>query len=658
MGFIFSNPLFLLGLSAAILPILIHRITKKKAVVINFSAVRLLLQSQLITARPQRLKHLFLLALRILAVAAIVLLMARPAVIRPGFAALAGNGAKVLILDNSASMGFHEDRGQRFAIAKSAARELLAGYGGQVFLIPTVPGIPGPAARWMRTEEALAQLDMIPLSFGRSDISGAFGQGYAQLQGLNVPRQLVILSDLARGDWEGIDLTGTGTLTDAEIIFLRIGDPVRDPNLAVHDVRLVEDEIVAGIPSRLEVSVSNFSDIDHSVLVQIFISGLKVDQKSIELEAATAGRVFFDVLVENPGWVNGEVKLTADRLAADDTYYFPLKVSEKVKVMVVDGTPTTSLKDSESYFVVSALQAGGSEGSPFLSSIITENEMFRVDPKNTDVLFLLNVARPDFSRVASFLEAGKPVFLFLGDQIVPAAYNKFSLAPWQIQERVDLRDSVEKSTRIESIDAGLKFFAPLEKSMRKAAVQTYYNIEGNAKYLLTLKSRHPLLVTDARGKSKFFMFTSSADLDWNDFPLHASYLPFIQGLVKQAVGLSAASLPDRVPVGEPFPEQGRPFQLAGPRGGPGIFQFPLAIGEMRRGVNVPFEESNLVKLGDHELKKKFGTMAVQVIEYQEKKIKDHQGGRKELWPTILVFLFGVLAVEMMVANGGFHLLRY
>ena len=107
------NPFLLFGLAAAVLPILIHRITRKKIIEKKFSAVHLLLQSQRIAARPQRLKHLLLLALRILAVIIVVFLMARPVLVRTGFASLLKNGAKALIFDNSMSMGYLENIDRR-----------------------------------------------------------------------------------------------------------------------------------------------------------------------------------------------------------------------------------------------------------------------------------------------------------------------------------------------------------------------------------------------------------------------------------------------------------------------------------------------------------------------------------------------------------------
>jgi hypothetical protein len=162
-----------------------------------------------------------------------------------------------------------------------------------------------------------------------------------------------------------------------------------------------------------------------------------------------------------------------------------------------------------------------------------------------------------------------------------------------------------------------------------------------------------LLVEAEIGRSKLFLFTSSADLDWNDLPLKAAYLPLIQGLLKEAVGLTGSSLPAGLRVGEPLKEQVRPVQIKGPQGGPGIYQFSLSSGAVRRGVNPPYEESDLAKMTESELQKKFGTIPVKVIEYQEGPLKDLQGGRKELWPFLLAFLMVAIAVEMGLANGAF-----
>ena len=161
----------------------------------------------------------------------------------------------------------------------------------------------------------------------------------------------------------------------------------------------------------------------------------------------------------------------------------------------------------------------------------------------------------------------------------------------------------------------------------------------------------PLLVASDPGESKLFMFTSSADIDWNDLPLTAAYLPLLQGLVKHAAGLTGTSLPPGIPIGESFREEDRPIQLKGTPRGPGIFQFRHSPGELRRGVNPPYEESDLSKVSEDEIKKKFGAVDVKVLEYRETGLKAIQGWRKSLWPPLLIFLLVVLALEMILANG-------
>jgi hypothetical protein len=652
MNFTFLNPLFLFGLTGVILPILIHRITRKKVMVKKFSAVHLILQSQRITAKPQRLKHLLLLALRILAVAILVFMMARPVLIRPGFAELLDGGAKVVIFDNSLSMGYLEDRGRRYDIAQTALKEVLDGFRGQVLLIPTANTQRDPEARWMSPQTALQQIRAIPLSFSRGNPTAAFTAAYQLLRDLKTSKQIVVLSDLARSDWQDLDLSRIGQVAAAEILFMRIGGDGRDANTRIKAVRLAQDALVVGVPARLEVTVSNLSDQAATALVQVELSDIKFDQKSIALEAGQEAALSFDLRLDTPGWVHGVITLTADRLAADDTFYFPLWVREKVKVLVVDGDPKTSLRAGEHYYLVSALRAGGIGESAFTTRVITADEMARSDLSSYDALFLLNVARPDPSRLAFFLESEKALFIFLGDRIDPEVYNRFSFAPWQIRYRVALGERTQKVTLDDSPAASFKFFPQLQESLKSASFRSYYKVDGSAKNLLVLKNQDPLLVQADVGQSKLFIFTSSADLDWNDLPLTAAYLPLVQWLVMQAFDrMEGPPHPAWATIGDPAGEQGRLKQMKGPPNGPGIYQYRLSDRDLQRGVNTPHPESDLLKMPADELKKKFGSIDIDFLEYQPGRLKEHQGGRKPLWPMLLVLLLAVLTFEMMVANG-------
>jgi hypothetical protein len=430
---------------------------------------------------------------------------------------------------------------------------------------------------------------------------------------------------------------------------LRIGGEKRDPNLGIKKVELVEGDGVVDVPGRMEVTLSNLSDQSQSTLVELYLSGSKVDQKWIDVKGGEDGRVSFELFLDRPGWVNGEIRLSGDRLSTDDAFYFPIRVREKIQVLIVDGDPRTSLRSGESYYVVNALHPGGLGKSPFVARVVTEEGLTYTDIKSYDALLLLNVSRPQASGMSSFLKSSKPVFIFLGDRVVPEEYNKIPLFPWSVQEAVD---RPEKIIQIDESHDSLKFFSGAEgESLRNVSIRRYFKIEGSKRNLLTLANRDPLLVEVDREKGRLFLFSSSADLDWNDLPLKAAYLPLIQGLLKEAVGLATNSLPAGIRFGEPF-EENVPFhQLIGPQGGPGIYQFVLSSGEARRGVNVPHEESDLGKVSETEMKNRLGAPDVRVVEYNESAMGRLQGGRKEIWPFVLGFLLIVLAVEMGLANG-------
>jgi hypothetical protein len=661
MNLSFLNPLFLLGLVAGIIPILIHRLTKRNAVLRQFSAVRLLLRSQQVMARPQRLKHLLLLALRVLAVLSLVFMMARPVLTSPGFLTGGNEGPKIIIIDNSLSMGYREDGGERFALAKRAAREVIEGTKGKVLVIPTSlfqgQRIEDRETGWLSPQEALRELDQVHLSFGRGDPVQAMNLAYRKLKELKVPGEILILSDATGGDWEGFHLSRIENISgETAITFIRMGGPYRDSNLAIKEVKLVEGDAVAGVPLRFEATVSNLSDQPGSTVVQLYLSGVKKDQKSIALKPGEEGRVYFELSFDKPGWVNGEVRLSGDRFPHDDLFYFPVKIRDKVRVLVVDGDPRTSLRAGESYYLVNALHpalnSGGTEGSPFGVRVVTETELSGHDLRPYDALFLLNVAKPQASQLISVLESRKPVFIFLGDRVVPEEYNTIPLFPWRIREIREAGTSKpETIAQIDMSHEGLRpFSGPTGESLKKASFHRYFKIDGSKKNLLTLGSKDALLAEADLGKGRLFLFTSSADLDWNDLPLKAAYLPFIQGLVKEAVGLKQEPLPKGIRVGQSFEEKSQPAQMIGSKGGPGIYQWLPPPGEVRYGVNPPLEESDLSKMTPEEMKKRFGAIEVKVVEYKEGVPNSAHAGKRELWPFVLAFLLAILGVEMVVAN--------
>jgi hypothetical protein len=134
----FLNPLFLFGLAAAALPILIHLFTRKRPREMKFPSLEFLAEVNRSEIRRLRLRQWLLLLLRTLAIVALALAMSRPAL--KGNSGL-GRGASttvVALVDQSGSMGAVSPGGTLIGESRRAVEGLLSTLGpeDEMLLVP------------------------------------------------------------------------------------------------------------------------------------------------------------------------------------------------------------------------------------------------------------------------------------------------------------------------------------------------------------------------------------------------------------------------------------------------------------------------------------------------------------------------------------------
>src|SRR5919201_844671 len=120
----FLAPLFLAGLTALAIPVIIHLINRERREVVHFPSLMFLQRIPYRSVRRQKLRHILLLALRCLALAVVIMAFARPFVRRPAATGAGGVGARelVLLVDRSYSMGAAD----HWSRAQSAARRAVS----------------------------------------------------------------------------------------------------------------------------------------------------------------------------------------------------------------------------------------------------------------------------------------------------------------------------------------------------------------------------------------------------------------------------------------------------------------------------------------------------------------------------------------------------
>jgi hypothetical protein len=128
----FLAPLFLLFTALAAIPVVLHLFGRDRAKRRPFAAMSLLLQHHDRVARKNRLRQRLLLAVRVLALLAIPLVLAKPFLLAQNSLSIAVDGPQsaVLVIDDSYSMRAGTGLGGRgpgtlFTRARSRALELV-----------------------------------------------------------------------------------------------------------------------------------------------------------------------------------------------------------------------------------------------------------------------------------------------------------------------------------------------------------------------------------------------------------------------------------------------------------------------------------------------------------------------------------------------------
>ena len=375
MSVFFLYPIFLFGLIAASLPLLIHLLNRRKLNRIRFPAVRFILMSQKRISRSYRLRHWILLALRTMAVVFLALLLANP-IFQTGAGLFAGGGpvSLVILLDNSLSMTWSGD-GIGFKQAKEAAQLLITslGDGDHAAIIPTSISGKEPMRLKVEKDVLLKELDQIEIADGTANFSIALGKAYELLGEPTGQKEIRLITDLGLTGWDTFSMSSLKQVDPSiPVKAIRVGRKQKPLNVTVKEIRAAGQGIGVDLPLHLEAAVANFSDQEvKDVLVQLSINGQNKDQKLTSVPPRGDAKVSLQTRLSQAGSHTGLLTIKKDGLAGNASMHFGVHAQDQLRVLVVDGDPQTSLVQSETFFLTRALNpAGESDSSQYLPTVI------------------------------------------------------------------------------------------------------------------------------------------------------------------------------------------------------------------------------------------------------------------------------------------------
>lgn len=447
----FLNPLFLFGLLAAGIPLIIHLWNRRRVVTIDFSSLMFLMAAHRENARRFQLRHLLILLLRMAIIALIAFALARPFLtLGLPVASVRAKTDVVIVLDNSYSMAYQDVDGIRFEKGKALATDILETlrHGDSASLI-LMSDVPNPVFQQLTPDigSVVAAINAAEVSYRATNVQPSLELAHeilAASEQLN--RELYLISDFAKNGWEDWDRLLNRSGARVSLIPVAEGE---SHNTNIEEIQPSNQLIGVYLPFQLNVTTAN-----HSVaplarsIITLFIGSEK--QKTVSFSAA-ANESLNTSLTYNfstPGTHTGYFTLTSDRLNIDNRRYFALDVIGEVRVLCVGEQteylalalnphtngrqPSVSVSNQQSDFLSASPTADSrllTAGTMILPTQCTPNQFESLPLEDYDVIILADVAeitRQAGAQLQAFLRQGKSVIAFVGSGSEVTSYNRFS----------------------------------------------------------------------------------------------------------------------------------------------------------------------------------------------------------------------------------------
>ena len=544
MAFLF--PAFLFGGLAVAVPILLHFFARDRAPRLPFSDVRFLERAFVRRDRRRRLRELLLLALRVAALLLLAVAFARP------FLDASGRGRRitVLVVDRSLSLSAP---GQ-MALARERAREVVAA---------TSPDAPIAVVAF---DDRAAVLQ--PPVVGRPLVRAALGSiepttgatrhaaGLAAAVDVLDGRagRVVVVTDLQASGWPG---DARAAIPEGVSVEVAAVAPV-ERNLAVTAAGAEAEE--------LAVTILNTGPAPAESEVTLDVDGREVARRRVTLLPG-GNEVRWELPA--PGARVAAVSVT-DRYGYrwDDTRYALLdRASPTVVPIVVNG----GTLDAEAFYLAQAL-AVAPASRPFEVTPVAPGALSAPLPSAWEaggVIVLIGtdgLSRSGRARVAAFVENGGGLLLaagpgidprlvrdLLGESVALGVEMPVDTAPAGAGHRLavtDPRHPVFRPFGDLVAALGRVRFTRMARILLSGSADGRVGVDRPARVLARFDRGDPALIEYARGDGRALVLASDLGMEWNDFPRHPGFVPFVHESVRYLAGPLQSSrdlLPSEVP---------------------------------------------------------------------------------------------------------------
>lgn len=538
----FLNPLVLLGLMAAALPILIHLFNKRKLRTIDFSTLTFLKELQKNTIRKITIRQWILLILRTLLIIFLVLAFSRPA-LKGTFGTIGSHATStvVIILDNTPSMDRRDERGRFLDQAKEQALRITGllqnNDDAAVIRLSDIPSptIPVPTHDRQHLASVIQETE---ISQKHRTITDALRIASTVVQeSKNANKEIFVLTDGQTSTFTHAPINAGGPeriFPNNVHFFLSMGSAKPLNNAGIESVSIPPTLLQKNKPFTVNAVIKNYGStrfVNH--LVSISIGTTRVMQKSITLEPEESGTVGFSVTPSGTGFIGGSIDLEDDAFEADNSRYFSLTIPDRISVTLV------APDDSHPKYLETALAVANTLSSSGMIGVqrITPSQISTSILASSDVVVFSGVQDlPETQNtiIRSYVLNGGNLVFFPSSDSATVRYS--FLRPFDISIAGITKAPQQTNFRFTGTDLDFPIFTGMfdnqtEKSKTlespSVSVALRYAPTKSMRTIISLSDGTPFLWLREMQKGKILGFSVPANSLWSDFPLKGIFVPIV-----------------------------------------------------------------------------------------------------------------------------------
>lgn len=527
----FVYPEFLWAMGALSIPVIIHLFNFRRFKKIFFTNVKFLREIKEQTQSRSKLRHLLVLACRLLAVTFLVLAFAQPYIPVATGTKITNDKAISIYVDNTFSMEAITREGTVLDEAKRKAREAALAYKPSDRFQLLTSAFKGTEQRMLSREEFLTQLDQVTTSTSVKVLSEIMLRQKEALANSGAGEKTsYIISDFQKS------VSGFETLkpdSAMQLYFIPVSSSTKN-NISIDSCWLSSPVVQTNKPCELNVLVRNYgTEKAENVSMKLSINGLQKSAASFEVDGSSVRTEKINFSVSGSGWQQAEVSITDHPVTFDDRWFFSFHVSENIKILSInrnDESPYLhALFRNDPYFIMNNSGVNQVDYSSFPSlHLIVLNE-------------LPSVSTGLAGELKKFLDKGGSIVVFPDSSADLVSYNSFfsSVSADIITEKSN------SASRVERISTESDLFKEVfekkvnQETMDMPSAYSHFiftqNIRTSREVLMRLQDGSSFLNKYEPGKGKLFIFSVSLQPGQSSFPRHAFFVPVMYNIALQSV---------------------------------------------------------------------------------------------------------------------------